>query len=120
MGYNQVLGQWGEKIAAEHLIDQGYEIITRNYRMRYGEIDIIATQKDTIIFCEVKTRTSLKYGTPASAVNYTKKNHILRVAERYLNSGDWEKYCPRFDVIEVYCFDKGYINHMVNAYVIDD
>jgi putative endonuclease len=120
MSHNQALGKLGEELAVNYLIGQGYEIVTTNYRMRRGEIDIIATQGKSIIFCEVKTRASLKYGTPASAVTHEKRKHIVKVAHNFLNGGQWEDYCPRFDVIEVYKFNNGHINHMVNAYVIDD
>ena len=120
MGYNQTLGKWGEKFAANYLINQGYEIITTNYRTKCGEIDIVATKGDTIIFCEVKTRTSLKYGTPASSVTHEKRSHIIRVSQCFLNSPEWECFSPRFDIIEIYHFNEGTINHMINAYEIDD
>ena len=119
MGYNQILGKLGETAAVDYLISQGYEIITTNYRTRGGEIDIIAKQEKTIIFCEVKTRTSLNYGTPAVAVNRVKRNHIIRVAQCFLSSGAWSGYCPRFDVIEIYHIRKAHINHMINAFVAD-
>ena len=119
MGYNQELGKLGEESAVDYLISQGYEIITTNYRTRGGEIDIIATEGENIIFCEVKTRTSLSYGTPAVAVNRVKRNHIIRVAQCFLSSGAWSGYCPRFDVIEIYHIRKAHINHMINAFVAD-
>jgi len=120
MGYNQTLGKWGEELATNYLISQGYEIITTNYRTKCGEIDIIATKDDRIIFCEVKTRTSLKYGTPASSVTPEKRNHIIRVSQCFLNSEKWEYFCPRFDVIEIYHFNEVTINHMISAYEVDD
>lgn len=120
MKYNQILGAYGEEIAVKYLVKEGYKIVARNYRLAYGEIDIIASQGEAIVFCEVKTRTSLKYGTAAAAVDFVKRQHIIRVAQFFLNSGEWENYCPRFDIVEIYYSNNWHINHMVNAYVIDE
>ena len=68
MKHNQSIGKWGEDIAAEHLIQHNYEIINRNVRTPYGEIDIVARQGDITIFVEVKTRTSNKMGLPEESI----------------------------------------------------
>ena len=83
MKHNQRIGKWGEDAAAEYLITRGYEIITRNARTPYGEIDIVATQADIIIFVEVKSRTSLKMGLPEESVNLRKQAHMFACAEHY-------------------------------------
>src|SRR5574341_711966 len=66
--HNRTIGQWGEQAAVNYLTARGYEIITRNARTPYGEIDIIAKQGDIHIFIEVKSRTSLKMGLPEESV----------------------------------------------------
>ena len=83
MKHNQRIGKWGEDAAAEYLLTRGYEIITRNARTPYGEIDIVATQADIIIFVEVKSRTSLKMGLPEESVNLRKQAHMFACAEHY-------------------------------------
>ncbi len=118
--HNQALGKWGEELAVDYMVKHGFEIVATNYRIRYGEVDIIATQGEIIVFCEVKTRKTLKYGTPGSAVNHEKRKHIMRVAEYFLSAGDWELFSPRFDVIEVFSFDETTINHMTDAYQLED
>lgn len=120
MKHNQKIGKAGEDLAVKYLLKQGYEILSTNFRVKCGEIDIVAIKNDRIIFCEVKTRSSLKYGVPSSSVNSSKREHIIRVAQCFLKNGQWADFCPRFDVIEVYYFDKGRINHMIGAFVIDN
>lgn len=103
----------GEKIAQGYLINKGYEILETNFYTKRGEIDIIAQKDKCIIFVEVKTRTSLKYGTPAMAVNSTKKKHIKSVAKTFLYLKRLNGYDVRFDVIEVFINDgKCQINHL--------
>ena len=70
---NKTLGDQGESCAADYLRQKGYHILTRNYRTRVGEIDIIADDHGTKVFIEVKTRSGVYYGTPAEAVNYGKR-----------------------------------------------
>ena len=67
--HKQKLGRWGEDQGCCYFINNGYEILQRNYRCRFGEIDIIAKKADELIFTEVKTRTSTAYGRPAEAVS---------------------------------------------------
>ena len=105
----------GEKIAQGYLINKGYEILETNFYTKRGEIDIITKKDNCIIFAEVKTRTNLKYGTPAMAVNYTKRKHIKSVAKTFLYLRRLYGYDVRFDVVEVY-FDEERINHIENAF----
>jgi putative endonuclease len=83
MKHNQRVGQWGEETAARYLQQRGYEIISRNARTPYGEIDIIARQGDMTIFVEVKTLTSSRNFFPEQNVTSRKREHMLACAECY-------------------------------------
>lgn len=113
---NTELGKKGETVAAKFLEKQGYTIITKNFKCSYGEIDIIATDKNEIIFVEVKTRCSQKYGEAREAVDMTKKKHIKKAAMHYIYKHRLENEFIRFDVMEVYLKkDKFFINHVKNT-----
>lgn len=83
MKHNQKIGQWGEERAADYLRQKGYELIARNARTPYGEIDIIARQGEATIFIEVKTLTSSKNFFPEQNVTARKREHMLACAECY-------------------------------------
>ena len=83
MKHNQKIGRWGEEAVAAYLKERGYEIMARNARTPYGEIDIVAKQTDIYVFIEVKTRTSNKMGLPEESVNLRKQAHMLACAEHY-------------------------------------
>ena len=103
----------GEKIVQGYLVNKGYKIIETNYYTKRGEIDIICQKDNYIIFVEVKTRTNLKFGTPAMAVNYTKRKHIKDVAKMYLYFNKLNGSEIRFDVVEVFISNgKCNINHI--------
>jgi len=94
-------GDIGEKIASNFLCINGYKIIEKNYRCRDGEIDIVARQRDTIVFVEVKTRKNLLYGTPEEAITPSKMMKLKAVAEQYEQTHenlppDW-----RIDVVAI-------------------
>ncbi len=101
----QGIGAGGEAIACRHLEVSGYEILQRNFRSRYGEIDIIARRRGIIAFIEVKTRIGSRFGKPFEAVSPRKQNQIRRMAEMWVaaNAGVPEvRRCEfRFDVISV-------------------
>lgn len=97
----RTLGNQGEDAACEALVRDGCTILARNFRRPTGEIDIIAKEGSTIVFVEVKRRSSLRYGQPAEAVNRTKQLHILRTAALYLAENGWDDAPVRFDVVEV-------------------
>ena len=99
------IGDYGERVCKNYLMKLGYNILELNYSSRYGEIDIIAQKDITIIFVEVKTRTNLKYGTPAMAINQNKKRHIKMSAQYYVLKNNYKKFNIRFDVIEVFIKD---------------
>lgn len=99
MSHNQQIGKWGEQAAVDYLVEHGYEIIARNIRTPYGEIDIIAKQKDIYIFVEVKARTSNKMGLPEEAITARKREHMLATAEHYAAENEIDHW--QIDVISV-------------------
>lgn len=82
----QTLGRLGEALALEHLRRLGYAIVARNYRCREGEVDIVATTADTVVFVEVKARRSTTYGSPLEAVDARKQARLARAARHFLHS----------------------------------
>ena len=99
MTHNQRIGKWGEEIAAGFLIRRGCEIITRNARTPYGEIDIVARQEDVTLFVEVKSRTSNKMGLPEEVITPRKREHMLAAAEHYAAEHQIDHW--QIDVISV-------------------
>jgi putative endonuclease len=99
MKHNQRIGKWGEDAVAAYLAERGYEVIARNARTPYGEIDIVARQADVTIFVEVKTRTSNKMGLPEDSVNARKQAHMLACAEHYAMENALEHW--QIDVVAV-------------------
>jgi putative endonuclease len=100
-------GRLAEEAAVKYLTIQGYEVIQRNYRTTLGEIDIIAQDKGTLVFVEVRSRQSTRLGLPQETVNWAKQQKLRRVAQQYLKAHkDWQRVC-RFDVIGV-LFDAEY------------
>lgn len=107
------LGKFGEEVAERFLKQKGFNIIERNFTCKQGEIDIIATNNEYIVFIEVKTRSNFFYGRPIEAVSENKQNHMYKVARYYLYIHGWEKKYVRFDAVEVF-IDKGIakVNHI--------
>lgn len=95
----QKYGQSGEDEAARHLLREGYRIIETNYKNRFGEIDIIARDGETIVFIEVKARRSAKFGTARASVHSAKKKKLSMVALGYLKSRGNTHRKARFDVV---------------------
>jgi len=94
-------GETGEQIAARYLFKKGFRLLERNYRCDVGEIDLIAEDRGTLVFVEVKTRKSLTSGAPEEAVDYEKRRKIGRAANWYLQP--WQRWPPRvrFDVVGI-------------------
>lgn len=108
------IGAAYENLAAVYLEKQGYEILERNYRCRSGEIDLIAREKETLVFVEVKYRSSLREGDPLEAVNRKKQRIISRVARYYLLvHPEYLDISCRFDVVGVL---EGEIRLLRNAF----
>jgi putative endonuclease len=111
------LGRQGEDIAAKYLKQQGYRMLSRNFRTRYGEVDIICMLNQVIIFVEVKTRAGINYGFPEESITETKKQHIRKVALAYLDTYSQPFKEIRFDVIGILIKGgKPCINHIVAAF----
>ena len=111
---NKVEGNIGEVLSVNFLKKQGYKILSINFKTKFGEIDIIAQDKDTIVFVEVKRRETLKFGRPIEAIDYRKELKIKRVAEYYLNKTKNYEVNVRFDVIEILGKE---ISHIKNAFM---
>mgnify|MGYP000867932325 CR=1 FL=1 len=99
--HNQIVGNWGEDIAADFLIRHGFDLVGRNVRTPEGEIDLILKKDGELVFCEVKTRSVEDDGYPEDAVTDEKMEHMLASAESYL--GDHPEYAEnwRIDVVAV-------------------
>lgn len=95
------LGQQGEKLAVARLKELRYKIIERNYRCCLGEIDIIACEKDTLVFVEVKTRSGKAFGSPIEAVTPYKQRQLSKAALAYINQKKLRDIQARFDVVTV-------------------
>lgn len=113
MYIKQEIGKLGEDLATKYLEQQGYKVIERNFECRQGEIDIIAIDKNELVFIEVKTRTNLKYGKPVEAVNQNKQKHLTKAVRYYLYSRHLENEFVRIDVMEIYLYNHKYrVNHI--------
>ena len=97
----RAIGRDGEEIAAEYLRNNGYRIVEKNYKNRFGEIDIIAKDGNTVVFIEVKTRNTPSYGTPSSAVDSKKQQRIGKVALTYLTKKGLTQHPVRFDAVSI-------------------
>ena len=95
------LGERGEAAAERHLVSLGYRILARRFRCRAGEIDLIAEDGPTLVFIEVKTRSSLAFGSPGEAVGALKRSRIAAAASLYLARSNHDDRACRFDVVEV-------------------
>ena len=114
------MGLWGEDKAVEFLKAKKYIILARNYQSRFGEIDIIARKKNTIIFVEVKTRKNIAFGFPAEFVNYQKQQKIMKTAQLYINDNFNAEFDYRFDILEVFHYDDNKVkfNHLKGAFEV--
>lgn len=108
------LGDQSEALAALYLMERGYRLREKNYRTRFGEIDLICEQGERIVFVEVRSKRSLTFGTGAESVIRVKQMKIRRVAEQYLLArGEMDRNI-RFDVIEIHYFmQEGTSHHRI-------
>ena len=95
------IGAWGENLAAKYLKKQGYRILERNYSCRFGEIDLIVTDRRFLVFVEVKLRKSDRFARAAEFVDYRKQARLRTTAELWLSQCESE-LPARFDVLEIY------------------
>lgn len=98
---NDAVGQYGEQVAARHLQSHGMTILDRRWTCRWGELDIVARDGSTIVFCEVKTRTSGRHGTGFEAISTRKAQKLRRAASAWLQAHDLEPLGVRIDVVSV-------------------
>jgi len=114
------LGQKGEKIAVNFLKRNGYSIITTNYRTRLGQIDIVAKEKNTVCFVEVKTRQTQRFGRPYEAIEATKVRKLSQVALLFLKQNRLLSSPARFDVVSIFYQDiRPQIELIKNAFELD-
>lgn len=113
----KTFGSKGEDIAADFLKGKGYKILYRNYKTPLGEADIVARNGDTIIFIEVKARSTDSFGQPFEAVNFRKQEKLKRIALYYLKHNNRIESPVRFDVISILSKDgKAEVNHIKEAF----
>jgi putative endonuclease len=117
--FKKMLGREGEDRAAEFLKRSGYKILERNYSTPAGEIDLIALHEGTIVFIEVKTRTSNAYGAPELAVNPRKQRRMVKTALGYLKYKKLHQMPCRFDVVAITAADGNQPELIENAFEMD-
>ena len=120
MGRNNLVGAWGESLAAEYLRKKRYTLEAMNYHSRFGEIDLIVSDQKYLVFVEVKLRKSDRFASAAEFVDSRKQNRLRLTAQMYLSEHPTGLQ-PRFDVIEIYApqgldTQKPVINHMEDAF----
>ncbi len=101
MTVNKALGEKGERLAMWYLRLKGYKIIARNFSSPSGEIDLIAKDKDTLVFVEVRSKSSIEYGRPEETVDQRKQQKIKQTARYYLHQTHQEDIYCRFDVVAI-------------------
>jgi putative endonuclease len=97
----RALGVSGEDLAAEWYEANGYEIVVRNWRCRDGELDLVVRRQRTIVFCEVKARSSDAFGLPIEAITYAKRQKLRVLAAKWLDESPVRPKEIRFDVVSV-------------------
>lgn len=95
------VGIAGEDLAAAWYVEQGYEIVDRNWRCRSGEIDLVVRRGPTTVFCEVKSRSSLAFGSPLEAIDHRKRQRLRRLAAQWIDASPTRAGEIRFDVAAV-------------------
>lgn len=120
MGRNNLVGAWGEALAADHLRKKHYEVVAAGYRSRFGEIDLIVKDRKFLVFVEVKLRKTGDFARAMEYVDRRKQDRIRMTASMYLSQNP-TMLQPRFDVVEIYAPDgmatrKPAINHMEDAF----
>ena len=120
MATSKLSGAWGEALAAEYLRKKRYKIVAAGYHCRFGEIDLIAQNKQYLVFVEVKLRRNSDFAAAREYVNRAKQDRIRMTASMYLSQNP-TKLQPRFDVVEIYApqgamTDKPEITHLEDAF----
>ena len=116
MSYKQKLGTQGEDMALSYLEEIGYIFSAKNYRFGHKEIDLIMKDGETIVFVEVKARSSNRFGKPEEAVTHKKRGNLLTAAQAYLAENLLEDHPARFDVIAI-DMESRTVRHIKNAFI---
>jgi len=101
------LGKLGETVAVQQLEARGFQILERNWRVLEGEVDIVAEEGGTVVFVEVKTRRSRKFGFPEEAITRKKRARLIKAALAYLEENHLQDVSWRFDLIAIECYPNG-------------
>ncbi len=104
---NSSLGAYGERVAAQRLVDQGMVLVDRNWRCELGELDLVLREGDVLVFCEVKTRTSSAYGHPLEAVGPAKCDRLRLLAMRWVEEHGVHPQDIRIDLVGVLLAERG-------------
>ena len=112
MDNSQALGRYGENLALEYLEKKGYKFVGKNIKLFCGEIDLLMKDRNTLVICEVKTKSSADFGLPQEEVDFFKKKKLVQLAKAL-----WQLYPEHSIRIDVVAVDEGRkkIDHIVNA-----
>ena len=113
--WNKATGEMGERVAEDYLVQKGWQVVLRNFRTRYGEIDLIMQDKGVLVFVEVKTKKGLDFGTPEEMFTQAKQRQVRRMAEVYLRG---QEAACRIDLVAIQFSDdygETVIKHYQNA-----
>jgi putative endonuclease len=115
---SSLLGRQGEDLAADYLTSTGLVVLSRNWRCRAGELDLVATDRERLIVCEVKTRSSIGYGEPSEGVTPAKAARIRRITAEWLRTHRVGWCEIRFDILAVLCPQEGpaTVEHLRGAF----
>ena len=117
--FNKLLGKEGDDWAAQFLVKQGYRILERNYRTRNGEIDLVTLHEGTVVFVEVKTRTSDAFGAPDLVVNAQKQGRMIKASLGYIKYKKLHQVPCRFDVVAISFSAAQPVELIKNAFEMD-
>lgn len=121
-GTKKLLGARGEDLAVRYLRKKGYKVIERNYHCPWGEIDLVARERDTLVFIEIKSRSSSEFGLPQDAVDRFKQRKLIQVARAYIHEHHVrESIMARFDVVAIQLTPSGpKIEIIKDAFHVDE
>ncbi len=110
--WNKKLGDLGEDLAAKFLVRKGYEILAKKYRSKFGELDIVARDRGTLVFVEVRSRSRSEYGLPQETINNAKKERLRKAAIAFQSRYGLLDYNSRFDCVAIVFGDNGRVENI--------
>ncbi|MFH1090859.1 MAG: YraN family protein [Pseudomonadota bacterium] len=111
------IGRKGEDLAVKYLAKRGLKVLARNYRTKYGEIDIICLDRKVVVFVEVRSRSSAAFMTPDESVGPDKRRRLTKAALSFLADKRWQDHSARFDVLAVtFSGSQPEIDHVIDAF----